>query len=171
MMTYLIKTFKLSDDITDYHPPLCLYLHEEMLCGRCSERLSMVFGSTECHICNNACIASIGIYLVAGPLIIFLLFALRLTLTTGTLKGIILYALGANCCLLDVLRYHYFKSLIDHLSEFAIFIIQVLNLKTGISLCFHDGMTLLWKARLKFVFPFYLLTIIVVIIILSCYSV
>ena len=60
-------------------------MHKEMLCGRCSERLSVVFGSTECHNCSNAWIASIAIYLVAGPLITFLLFALRLTLATGTL--------------------------------------------------------------------------------------
>ena len=164
------KSFMLSDSITDYHPPLCLYQHEGTLCGRCSEGLSVVFESTECRYCSNAWIASIGIYLVAGPLLIYLLYALRLTLTTGTLNGIIFYVQAANCGLLDVLRYHYFKSSIDHLSDFAIFFIRVLNLETGLSLCFYNGMTELWKAGLSLLFPLYLLTIVVVIIIFSRYS-
>ena len=35
------ESFKLSDGITDYHPPLCLYQREGTLCGRCSEGLSV----------------------------------------------------------------------------------------------------------------------------------
>ena len=150
------KSFKLSDGITDYHPPLCLYQREGTLCGRCSEGLSVVFGSTECHHCSNAWIATISIYLVIGPLIIYLLYALRLTLTTGTLNGIIFYAQAANCGLFDVLRYHYFKSSIDYLSEFSTFIIHFLNLETGLPLCFYNGMTELWKTGFKFVFPLHL---------------
>ena len=164
------QSFKLSDGITDYHPPLCLYQREGTLCGRCSEGLSVVFGSTECRYCSNAWIASIGIYLITGPLLIYLLFALRLTLTTGTLNGIIFYIQAANCGLLDVLQYHYFKSSIDHLSEFAIFIIHVLNLETGFPLCFYNGMTELWKTGLNLAFPIYLLIIVVVLIIYSHFS-
>ena len=108
------QSFKLSDGITDYHPPLCLYQRQGTLCGRCSEGLSVVFGSTECQHCSNAWITSLSIYLVTGPLLIYLLFALRLTLTTGTLNGIIFYAQAANCGLLDILRYRYFNlQLID----------------------------------------------------------
>ena len=163
-------SFKLSDGITDYHPPLCLYQREGTLCGRCSEGLSVVFGSTECQHCSNAWIASVSIYLVTGPLLIYLLYALKLTLTSGTLNGIIFYAQAANCGLLDMLRYHYFKSSIDRLSGFAIFIIHVLNLETGLPRCFYNGMTELWKAFLTFMFPLYLLTIVIVLIILSRFS-
>ena len=164
------KSFKLSDSITDYHPPLCLYQREGTLCGRCSEGLSVVFGSTECQHCSNAWITSISIYLVTGPLLIYLLYALKLTLTSGTLNGIIFYAQAANCCLLDMLRYHYFKSSIDRLSGFAIFIIRVLNLETDYPRCFYNGMTELWKTSLHFVFPLYLLTIVIVLIILCRFS-
>ena len=126
-------SFKLSDGITDYHPPLCLYQREGTLCGNCSEGLSVVFGSIECQHCSNTWITSVSIYLVTGPLLIYLLYALKLALTSGTLHGIIFYAQAANCGLLDMLRYHYFKSSIDRFSRFAIFIIHVLNLETGLS--------------------------------------
>ena len=164
------QSFKLSDGITNYHPPLCLYQREGTLCGRCSEGLSVVFGSTECQHCSNTWITSIIIYLVIGPLLIYLLYALKLTLTSGTLNGIIFYAQAANCGLLDMLKYHYFKSSIDRLSGFAIFIIRVLNLETNYPRCFYNGMTELWKAFLTFMFPLYLLTIVIVLIILCRFS-
>ena len=164
------QSFKLSDGITDYHPPLCLYQREGTLCGRCSEGLSVVFGSTECHHCSNAWIATISIYLVAGPLLIYLLFSLKLTLTTGTLNGIIFYVQAANCGLIDVLRLHHYNSSIKRLSSLAIFILDVLNLKPGIPLCFYNGMTELWKTGLNFALPLYYLTIVVVLIILCRFS-
>ena len=164
------ESFKLSDGITDYHPPLCLYQREGTLCGRCSEGLSVVFGSTECHHCSNAWIATIGIYLVTSPLLIYLLYTLRLTLTTGTLNGIIFYAQAANCGLTDVLRIQYYNSSIERLSTLAIFILNILNLEPGISLCFYNGMTELWKTGLNFSLPLYYLTIVVILIILCRFS-
>ena len=164
------QSFKLSDGITDYHPPLCLYQREGTLCGRCSEGLSVVFGSTECHHCSNTWIATISIYLVAGPLFIYLLFSLRLTLTTGTLNGIIFYVQAANCGLIDVLRLYHYNSSIKQLSSLVIFILSVLNIEPGIPLCFYNGMTELWKTGLNFAFPLYYLTIVVVLIILCHFS-
>ena len=125
---------------------MCLCQREGTLCGRCSEGLSVVFGSTECQHCSNTWITLVNFVLISGPLLIYLLFALRLTLTTGTLNGIIFYAQAANCGLLDILRYCYFKSSIDRLSGFAIFIIHVLSLETGFPRCFYNGMSKLCKS-------------------------
>ena len=166
------ESFKLSDGITDYHPPLCLHQREGTLCGRCSEGLSVVFGSTKCQHCSNAWIASISIYLVAGPFFIYLLFVLRLTLTTGTLNGIIFYVQAANCGLIDGLRLHYYNSnsSIEKLSSLVIYLLNILNLEPGIPLCFYNGMTELSKTGLNFALPLYYLTIVVVLIILCHFS-
>ena len=160
--------FELSDGITDYHPPLCLYQREGTLCGRCSEGLSVVFGSTECHYCSNAWIATISIYLVAGPLLIYLLYALRLTLTTGTFNGIIFYVQAANVGILDMLSVYNGK--MGMFRDVMFVFLSVLNLGLGFPLCFYNGMTELWKAGLSLLFPLYLLTIVVVLIILSHFS-
>ena len=162
------ESFKLSDGITDYHPPLCLYQREGTLCGRCSEGLSVVFGSTECQYCSNAWIATIGIYLVTGHLLIYLLYALRLTLTTGTFNGIIFYAQAANVGILDMLSVYNGK--MGLVRDVMFVFLSVLNLGLGFPLCFYNGMTELWKAGLNLLFPLYLLTIVVVLIILSRYS-
>ena len=163
------QSFKLSDGITDYHPPLCLYQREGTLCGRCSEGLSVVFGSTECHHCSNAWIATISIYLVTGPLLIYLIYALRLTLTTGTFNGIIFYTQAANVGILDMLSVYNGK--MGVVRRISIALLSVLNLGLGFPLCFYNGMTELWKAGLSLLFPIYLLTIVVVLIIFSRFSV
>ena len=162
------ESFKLSDGTTEYHPPLCLYEREGTLCGRCSEGLSVVFGSTECQHCSNAWITSVSIYLVIGPLLIYLLYALKFTLTSGTFNGIIFYAQAANVGILDMLSVY--NGRMEVVRKISFVLLSFLNLGVGFPLCFYDGMTELWKAGLSLLFPLYLLTIVVVLIIFSRFS-
>ena len=152
--------------------PLCLYHREGLLCGSCSklkngQKLSVVFGSTECKQCSNWWLLTIVLYAIAGPLLIYLLYILRLTMTTGTLNGIIFYAHMANCGITDLLSLNLHQ---DPCSKLCLIFLSILNLNLGFPLCFYDGMTELWKAGLSLLFPFYLLTIVVVLIILSRFS-
>ena len=151
---------------------LCLHHREGPLCGSCGrfkegQKLSMVFGSTECKECSNWWLWTLVLYGVVGPLLIYLLYALRLTLTTGTLNGIIFYAQMANCGMIDLLALKFNQ---DPYSKFCLIFLSTLNLNLGFPLCFYNGMTELWKACLSLLFPLYLLTIVVVLIILSRFS-
>ena len=168
MLTDNIDTKNCSDD----SKPLCLHQRGGTLCGSCGE-LSVVFGSPECRQCNNWWLWTLILYTVAGPLLIYLLYALRLTLTTGTLNGIIFYAqASANCGGIDLLRsYPGSNFVIRSISKFSFFCLSSLNIGLGFPLCFYNGMTELWKAGLSLLFPLYLLTIVVVLIILSHFSV
>ena len=148
---------------------LCLYNREDVLCGRCPSSLSVVFGSEECKHCHPGYIAlTVSIFLIAGPLLIYLLFALRLTLTTGTFNGIIFYAQAANVGILDMLNVYNGKMRV--VRRISIVLLSALNLGLGFPLCFYNGMIELWKAGLNLLFPLYLLTIVVVLIILSHFS-
>ena len=152
---------------------LCLHCREGPLCGSCSrlnevQKLSVVFGSTECKQCSNWWLLTLVLYAIAGPLLVFLLYALRLTLTTGTLIGIIFYAHIANCGIIDLLSLKLHQ---EPYSKFCLIFLSILNLNLGFPLCFYNGMTELWKVGLSLIFPFYLLTIVVVLIILSHFSV
>ena len=152
---------------------LCLHHREGTLCGSCGrlkegQKLSVVFGSKECRQCSNWWLCTLVPYAVAGPLLIYLLFAFRLTLTTGTFNGIIFYAQTANVGILDMLSvYNGNNGVVRNIS---IVFLSVLNLGLGFPLCFYNCMTELWKAGLSLLFPLYLLTIVVVLIILSRYS-
>ena len=52
----------------------------------------------------------------------------------------------------------------------ALFVVSIMNLNLGFPLCFYNGMNELWKAGFSLLFPLYFLTIVVVIIILSQFS-
>uniref|UniRef100_A0A1X7UHT9 Uncharacterized protein n=1 Tax=Amphimedon queenslandica TaxID=400682 RepID=A0A1X7UHT9_AMPQE len=152
--------------------PLCYGSRTGAFCGECIPNYSVVFGSTKCKLCTSIWwpLTSI-IYLLAGLLLVFLLYTFRLTLTTGTLNGIIFYAQTAN---IGILRYLSMpcsdcakESFFVKLSKLFI---ALLNLNLGFPLCFYDGMTELWKAGLSLLFPVYLILIIVFLVILSRFS-
>ena len=155
------------------HDSLCLHHRVGPLCGSCNrlkedQKLSVVFGSTECRKCSNWWLWTLVLYAVAGPLLIYLLFALRITLTTGTFNGIIFYAQTANVGIIDMLSVYNGNNGV--LKNILITLLSFLNLGLGFPLCLYDGMTELWKAGLNLLFPLYLLTIVVVLIIFSHFS-
>ena len=160
---------------SNYKMPYCIYNRAGTLCGRCkSSNYSIIFGSTECKDCSNYWLLTIILYISVGPLIVYLLFKLNLTLTAGTLNGVIFYANAANCGLLEILtiilELYDRKTPIYILTQLAYSFISFLNLNLGFPLCFYNGMNELWKAGLSLLFPVYLLTIVVFLILISHYS-
>ena len=106
------------------------------------------------------------------PLLIDLLYVLRLTLTIGTLNVIIFYIQVANPGLYDILSTNVSQSpwTIRYSMKVALFVISILNLNVGFSQCFYNVMTELWKTGLSLLFPLYLMTIVVVLTIHSHFS-
>ena len=152
--------------------PLCHGLRKGNLCGKCISNYSVVFGSTVCQMCTNKLwlISSI-IYILAGPLIVFLLYTLKLTLATGTLNSIIFFAQVANATISG-----YFKIPCSDCGIASCFIrscsifIFWLNLNLGFPVCFFNGMTEIYKAGLSLFFPVYLIFIVGFLVILSKFS-
>ena len=176
------KTFEIMSKDLSTNSSLCLNNREGILCSNCSAvngiNYSVVFGSTDCRQCSNWWLWTLVLYAVAGPFLIYLLYVLRLTLTTGTLNGIIFYAQVASTGLSDILSIKDMQC--SHGARFgmkvALFFLSTLNLNLGFPLCFYNEMSELeirircqhyQKAGFSLLFPFYLLTIIVVLIILS----
>ena len=164
----------LSSSKTSKTIPLCFGSRTGILCGECIPNYSVVFGSSECKMCSSKLwpLTSI-IYILTGPLLVFLLYILKLSLTTGTLNGIIFYAQVANLGLIKYLsipcsdeecanEYFFVK--------FASAMLSLLNLNIGFSVCLYDGMTELWKTGLSLFFPVYLILIVCFLIILSHFS-
>ena len=155
--------------------PQCLFNRGGTLCGECTGNLSVVFGSNKCMKCPNYQWIWVMVLNVAfGPLLIFLLFKLQLTMTTGTLNGIIFYAQVANAGMFDILYLcttNICSTGLYYAVQISIFFLSTLNLNLGFPLCFYNGMTELWKAGLNLLFPVYLLAMVVIIIIASRYSI
>ena len=153
-------------DITAESPNTqCQYQRSGVLCGSCSEGLSMILGSSECKKCSNIYIGFIGIFILAGIVLIAIITLLNMTVSVGTVNGLILFAniLQANqTTFFPVATY----APVAFLSAF----IAWLNLDVGIPMCFFDGLTTYFKTWLQFVFPFYILTLVGVMIVASNYS-
>ena len=151
---------------------ICEENRSGVLCGKCVNGTSVVLGSDKCHVCNNWWLLSLLLYAIAGPLLIYLLHALKLTLTTGTLNGIIFYAQAANCGLLDFIVYptYYHDGILALFAKVATAFLAFLNLENGYPFCLYNGMTMLAKSFLTLLFVVYLLLLILLVIIVSHYS-
>ena len=153
-----------SSNINFLHPDLeCQFNRTGILCSQCQHHLSMVFGSSRCIKCTNLYILITIIVIVAGIVLVVLLYLLNLTVTTGTINGIIFYAniVSINDSLFLV-NDNVFKPL-------RVFI-SFTNLDLGIETCFYNGMDSYAKMWLQLFFPLYLIIIAVSIIIASRYS-
>ena len=129
------------------------------LCGRCPDSLSLVFGSNACKDCSeNAYVLMIIPFGLAGiALVCFLLF-LNLTVSVGTINGIVFFA--------NIVKIYEPISPIKPIPFLSQFISWI-NLDLGIESCFYNKMSAIEKIVLQFVFPFYLWTIMIVIVFLS----
>ena len=143
----------------------CDFNRIEMLCGRCEKNFDLALGSLHCIPCNsNYHSALILFFVLAGVILVAVIFILRLTVSVGTLNGLLFYAniIQAN-------HQAYFPRVTARVKFFTIFI-SFLNLDLGIEICFYDGMDIYAYSWLQFLFPFYLLLLVGGIILACRYS-
>uniref|UniRef100_A0A1X7TDT8 Right handed beta helix domain-containing protein n=1 Tax=Amphimedon queenslandica TaxID=400682 RepID=A0A1X7TDT8_AMPQE len=82
-------TFQFNDTHTQ-----CVDNRGGRMCGSCTEGYSLLMGSNKCGQCHNnyMMIAWIALFAVMGVLLVVLLIALNLTVSLGTLNGLLFYA-------------------------------------------------------------------------------
>ena len=131
-----------------------------VICGHCLGNLSAIFGSSKCQVCSDMWLITLVMFAVLGVLLVAALFFLNLTVTQGTLYGLIFYA-----NIIQVNTSIFFSQ--SNLRPLQV-IVSFVNLDLGLPLCFYDGMDDADKAGLQFVFPAYLL-ILTMTVILVCH--
>ena len=146
-------TFHLNDTDTQ-----CVDNRGHRMCGSCTEGYSLLMGSNKCGQCHNnyMMIAWIALFAVMGVLLVVLLIALNLTVSVGTLNGLLFYANIVKLYEPVFSR----KGALPVLSQ----VISWINLDFGFEICFYNGMDSYAKQWLQFAFPFYLWIIIIIII-------
>ena len=70
----------------------CNHNREGVLCGACALNYSSMFGSARCGKCSNTYLALLLPFAAAGIALVVFLSVLRLTVASGMINGIILYA-------------------------------------------------------------------------------
>ena len=131
------------------------------MCGSCRDGYSLLIGSKKCGKCNNKYMyfitaGWIALFAVMGILLVVLLIALNLTVSVGTLNGLLFYA---NIVKLYEPVFSRERA-IPVLSQ----LVSWINLDIGIEACFYNGMGAYAKEWLQLAFPLYLWVIIIFII-------
>lgn len=142
----------------------CAFNRSGILCGACESNLSQVLGTSNCKECSSAWIAFIiPLTALAGVALVFGLVFLNLTVSAGTINGLIFYA--------NVVRANHAIFFPHHVSKsFLSIFIAWLNLDLGIEVCFYHKFNAYTKTWLQFMFPLYICFIVAVIIIITKYS-
>ena len=146
-------TFQLNDTDTQ-----CVDNRGQRMCGSCRDGYSLLMGSNKCGQCHNdyMIIGWIALFAVMGVLLVVLLIALNLTVSVGTLNGLLFYANIVKLYEPVFSR----KGALPVLSQ----VISWINLDFGFEVCFYNGMDSYAKQWLQFAFPLYLWIIIIIII-------
>ena len=146
-------TFHLNDTDTQ-----CVDNRGHRMCGSCTEGYSLLMGSNKCGHCHNSymIIGWIALFAVMGVLLVVLLIALNLTVSVGTLNGLLFYA--------NIVKLY--ESVFSRNEALPVFsqVISWINLDFGFEICFYNGMDSYAKQWLQFAFPLYLWIIIIIII-------
>ena len=176
--TYIINgsMIMLTNSNDDYNKKLnlCAHNREGPLCSQCAPGYSAVFGSVyHCKQCSNWWLLTLLVYGIAGPLLIYFLYAFNLTLTTGKFNTIIFYAQIINTYIPVpyTLENEGITLKTIYITVRGLLFLINLNIVFDVPLCLYDGMTELWKSGIGLMFPVYLLTIVIGLIIISQYSV
>ena len=148
----------------NYPNQQCAFNRSGILCGACEANYSNVLGTSKCEHCVKPWIALIiPLTAIAGIALVVGLMFLNLTVSVGTINGLIFYAniIRAN---LAVFFPHSMST--SFLGTF----IAWLNLDLGIETCFYAGLNSYSKTWFQFLFPLYIWFIMSIIILLSHYS-
>ena len=140
----------------------CINNHLGILCGACQPGLSLALGSERCLPCSNKYLILLIPFTLAGPVLVGFITFLDLTVSQGTINGLIFYA--------NVIQAGQYIFLPGRSTHILFIFIAWFNLDLGIETCFYEGLDAYHKTWLQFVFPFYIWSISGLIIILSKYS-
>ena len=139
----------------------CNYNRSGILCGDCLPGYSLMLGSNKCEKCTEKLwqipIVVMGSFL-AGLGLVALLTGLNLTVSIGAINGFIFFV--------NIVKIYERVFRLDKFFSLLRLIISWVNLDLAIPSCFIPGMTACLKTGLQFVFPLYILSIVVWIIII-----
>ena len=132
----------------------CIHSHSGILCGGCLKGCSLAIGSSRClPNCSDKFLSLLLVFAAAGVLLVAAVKYLNLTVTQGTINGLVFYA-----NVVQTNQGAFLASDQTGVRVFAVFIAW-LNLDFGIETCFINGLDMYTKTWLQFVFPLYLWTL------------
>ena len=138
---------------------LCNYNRSGILCGGCVQGYSLSLGSNQCLKCMEKAWTLPTILLISalsGIGLVAVLIGLNLTVSLGTINGLLFFV--------NVVKVYESIFFGSHNNVMLHYFFSWLNLDLGINMCFYSGMDACHKVGLQYVFPLYLLALVVLIV-------
>ena len=137
----------------------CAFHRSGRLCGSCKDGYSLTLGSSTCEQCSNYWLLLVFPFGLAGIGLVVLMMVCNLTVTSGTINGLLFYA---NILIVNrTIFFSYQKQ-----NVLTIFV-SWLGLNLGVATCFYDGMDGFGKMWVQILFEVYLIALVVVILVLG----
>jgi len=138
----------------------CQFNRSGVLCGHCQLGLSAAFGSSQCKKCSNIYLLIMVPIVIAGIVLVMMLFQLDLTVANGTITTFVFYV--------NIISMNY-STLLPNCHSPICILLSIFNLDLGIKTCFYSNMSNYAKTCLQLAFPFYLIAIALALIMGSRY--
>ena len=124
-----------------------------IICGACTGDRSVVMGSNDCQNCSNYWLFMLVIIAFSGVLLVLMLSKLNITITEGTLGGVLFY-----CNIINSNSTYYFQGEpVCVITPLLKGFVSLLSLSVGgTSMCLYNGMDAYGFAWLSFAYPFYI---------------
>ena len=139
----------------------CQFNRSGVLCGHCGVGLSSIFGSSQCKQCSNVYLLIVIPIVLAGIVLVIMLFIFNITINNGIMNTFIFYV--------NIISIN-FSMFFPQCNSVVCVFISLANLDLGIETCFYNGMNDYAKMWLQLTFPVYLFLIAHLLIIGSRYS-
>ena len=141
-----------SNETALHEDEQCATHRTGIMCGKCADGLSMVFGTHRCKYCSNYWLLMLPVYAMIGVVIVLMLTMLDITISEGTFGGLIFY-----CNIVRSNYSTYFQGAnIPLLTSTLRLFISLFSLETGQTGCLFNGMDAYIRNWLNFGFPLYL---------------
>ena len=131
-------------DVNLTHPETqCAFDRYGTLCGACKPNFSLALGGSQClpkYKCSNKYLLLLFVFILAGFALVFFIKILNLTVSQGTINGLIFYA-----NIVAAKRSIFFPAQHNNFVSFLSVFISWLNLDLGIETCFIKGLDGYWK--------------------------
>lgn len=143
----------------------CINGRTGVLCSQCPQKSSLTLGIPTCKQCSNQSLLLLIAFAGAGIFLVAVLFLINLTVTTGTLNGMLWYAFVVHQN-----YYRYFQNDFPLRTDILFVFVAWLNLDFGFVTCFYDGLDTFQYVFLQLAFPGYVFIIFGLIIFCNMFS-
>ncbi len=157
------KPFNISLNSSQEIDRQCFHNRSGVLCGECSDGLSMVLATSVCKECTNIHLLLIIPFALAGIALVSFLLIFDITIASGTVHGLIFFV--------NILAASKETFLPFMTPNFLTVFVSWVNLDVGIQTCFYNGLHSQSKVLLQLVFPVYIFFLVLLIIVACKYSI